>query len=373
VSILLTGATGYIGGYVLAELLSRSTERVSVLVRGGDRAQAVEKLWRATQAHTDAAGFADIIDRVDIVLGDLHAPNLGLDDRSWSALADRTSSVLQNAATLNRMSLRACVNTNVRGLVSVLRLAADARVQRFSFVSAIAVAGERGREHVFEDEAIDWSRRTYDPYAETKRLGEHLVREMLPDSRLSIFRPASVIGDPRSPETTSFDMIGATSFLADMRVAPLAADTPYDVVDVDWTARAIASIHLDAEPAWDTYHLSAGRQSVTTGQIAAAVEAAGGRPLRFAPSLERPFLRTVKRASRMRRIAGVSRMAAVLEVFWPYVTNGATYDNTRVVQAMGEAPTPFTEYVGASVMWAREHDFRFDYQPLPEATRRRVA
>ena len=60
---------------------------------------------------------------------------------------------------------------------------------------------------VTEDRSIEWERSDYDPYARTKKFCEHMVRELLPDVPLTIFRPSIVLGDSRYPETTQFDMV----------------------------------------------------------------------------------------------------------------------------------------------------------------------
>ncbi len=85
-------------------------------------------------------------------------------------------------------------------------------LRRFSNVSTVAVAGKRSNEVVTEDRSIEWDRSDYDPYARTKKFCEHMVRELLPDVGLTIFRPSIVLGDSRYPETTQFDMVCRSCF-----------------------------------------------------------------------------------------------------------------------------------------------------------------
>src|SRR5690606_6624905 len=110
--------------------------------------------------------------RVAFIQGDLYAQDLGLDAATRDALIDPVESVLHIAASLNRKSAKACLNANLRGTLSVIKLARHlhdhgAGLRRFSHVSTVAVAGERDREEVGEDDAIDWSRSDYDPYGRT--------------------------------------------------------------------------------------------------------------------------------------------------------------------------------------------------------------
>ena len=118
--VVVAGATGYLGGYVCTRLLDRDPDvHLHLLIRGRDRAHAIDKLWRGWQLHVTAEAFAQALARTTVHLGDLHATDLGLDRPTWSRLAKDTDSVLHIAASLNRKSERACLNTNLRGALSV--------------------------------------------------------------------------------------------------------------------------------------------------------------------------------------------------------------------------------------------------------------
>ena len=104
-TVFLTGGTGYLGGYVLTELLARSPHRVAVLTRAADVAQAREKLWRSLQLHMDFEGFEVAMARVDIVRGDLHSPRLGIGDAQYETLVAEVESILHVVAGLGRVLL----------------------------------------------------------------------------------------------------------------------------------------------------------------------------------------------------------------------------------------------------------------------------
>src|SRR5260221_3561812 len=147
--------------------------------------------------------------KIRIFRGDLTSPQFGLDPGDYDRLVHSTDSVIHCAASLNRKSEKSCLNVNLRGTLEVVQLARRAQyyhgLQRFSNVSTVAVAGKRSHEVVSEDQAIEWDRSDYDPYARTKKFCEHMVRELLPDVPLTIFRPSVVLGDSRHPQTTQFE------------------------------------------------------------------------------------------------------------------------------------------------------------------------
>ena len=131
-------------------------------------------------------------------------------------------------------------------------------MRRFSHVSTVAVAGQRANEVVEEDSAIDWTRSDYDPYARTKKFCEHMVRQLLPDVRRTIFRPSIVLGDSRRAETNQFDMVRAFVFLAGLPALPFRPTDRIDIVPVDFVADAVVTLHQKENPAHEIYHLSSG-------------------------------------------------------------------------------------------------------------------
>src|SRR6202023_2633590 len=202
-------------------------------------------------------------------------------DEQYNLLVASTDSVLHCAASLNRKSEKSCLNVNLRGTLEVVQLARRAHythgLRRFSEVSTVAVAGRRNHELVTEDSAIDWDRSDYDPYARTKKFGEHMVRELLPDVPRTIFRPSIVLGDSRPPETTQFDMVRTFVFLAGLPALPFRSTDRIDIVPVDYVADAIAMLHLKEKPAHEIYHVCAGTGSETFAELTIALAKAQGK------------------------------------------------------------------------------------------------
>jgi thioester reductase-like protein len=365
----LTGATGYLGSYVAADLL-RGGERLNLLVRAHGVREAERRLWRSLQLHFDFAEFErHLRERIAPFAGDLTEPGFGLAPDARRRLVSTSRSVIHCAASLNRRSERACVNVNFRGTLEVIRLAQEAHrehgLRRFSQVSTVAVAGERFRETVSEDAAPDWDRRDYDPYGRTKKMAEHLVRQVLEDVPFTVFRPSVVLGDSTRAETTQFDMVRSFSLLASLPVLPLRASDRLDIVPVDWVARTIASVHRAERPDHDVYHLSAGVASPTYAQITDALSGAlSRRAPAYVPGLEGPARLAAAALSRVGP-AAVRRGAALLSVFLPYLTYDTVFDNARAVAAAGRAPTPFPVWAVPLLEWARRHRFAYPYAPWP--------
>lgn len=354
-----------------ANLLKYSGERLNLLVRAADEEDARQRLWQSLQIHMDFEAFAEYVEtRIEIFRGDLTSAKFGLDEKEYGQLAGTTDSVIHCAASLNRKSEKNCLNVNLRGTLHVIQLAGRAKkehgLRRFSHVSTVAVAGQREHETVHEDSAIDWHRSDYDPYARTKKFSEYMVRELLPDVPLTIFRPSIVLGDSRRPETNQFEMVKAFVFLAGLPVLPFRPDDRIDIVPVDYVAEAISTLHQKQKTEHSTYHLSSGKASETFQQLTAALAKAQGKrgPI-FAPRLEgtsRSLVKTL--ANRKGKIGGV---ATLLKVFLPYLVWDTVFDNTRVTAEMGRAPAPFSRYCAGLYEFSRKSKFHYPYIDWPLA------
>lgn len=368
-AIFLTGSTGYIGAHVAANLLQNYGAPLNLLVRAKEPQEAEDRLWRALQLHLDFKTFYEHLQaRVRIYRGDLTSERFGLAQDEYDRLVHSTDSVIHCAASLNRKSEKSCMNVNLRGTLEVIKLAQHVDhyhgLRRFSHVSTVAVCGHRQDEVVTEENSIDWNRSDYDPYARTKKFCEHMIRQLLPDAPKTIFRPSIVLGDSRRAETTQFDMVRAFVFLAGLPVLPLRSKDRVDIVNVDFVADAIATLHVKEKTQYDTYHLSSGRESQTFKQITASLAAARGKngPM-YLPFLEKPFSGTVDMLSNRKNPIG--RGAALMKVFMPYLTFNTVFDNTRVTSELGRKPIPFSQYSFPLLKFSRETSFSFPYQPWP--------
>src|ERR1700693_1611160 len=294
-AIFLTGSTGYIGGHVAANLLQDHGAALNVLVRARDAREAEVRLWQALQLHMSFPRFYENLQtRIRVFRGDITDTHFGLARDDYDRLIHTSDSVIHCAASLNRKSEKSCLNVNLRGTLEVLTLARHAEhyhgLRRFSEVSTVAVAGRRSNEVVTEDRSIEWDRSDYDPYARTKKFCEHMTRVLLPDTPKTVFRPSIVLGDSRHAATTQFDMVKAFVFLAGLPVLPFRSTDKIQIVNVDFVADAIATLHQKDKPQYDTYHLSSGISSQTFRELTKALAAAQQKraPI-FVPLAEKPF------------------------------------------------------------------------------------
>jgi thioester reductase-like protein len=349
-AIFLTGSTGYVGAHVAALLLENYKDKLNLLVRARTEQEAAERLWKSMQLHLDFPRFYEHLQsRVNIFCGDLTAVKFGLSEANYRRLVETTDSVIHCAASLNRKSEKVCLNVNLRGTLEVIKAAQAARdlhgLRRFSDVSTVAIAGHRLNEVVKEDEALDWNRSDYDPYARTKKFCEHMVAELLPDVPHTVFRPSIILGDSRRAETTQFDMVRSFVFLAGLPALPFRPTDKVDIVNVDFVAESIVAIHQKEKPNHDIYHLSSGVDSQTFKELTDALaEAQGNRGPVYLPALEKPFTRINNWLADNLRGNALGYGATLLKVFIPYLIWNTVFDNTRITSETGKKPAPFSRY-----------------------------
>jgi nucleoside-diphosphate-sugar epimerase len=191
-----------------------------------------------------------------------------------------------------------------------------------------------------------------------------MIRQLLPEAPITIFRPSIVLGDSRRAETTQFDMVKAFVFLAGLPVLPFRPSDKIDIVNVDFVADAIATLHQKEKPQYDTYHLSSGIGSQTFRELTNTLAAEQNKrgPM-FFPWLERPFSGTVNFLAN--RKGAVAYGASLMKVFMPYLVWNTVFDNTRVTAELQRKPVPFSQYSYPLLKFSRETDFAYQYEDWP--------
>lgn len=370
-AIFLTGSTGYVGAHVAALLLENHHDRLNLLVRAKNEPDAEQRLWKSLQLHLDFPRFYDYLkSRVNIFCGDLTDAHFGLSEADYRRLIETTDSVIHCAASLNRKSEKTCLNVNLRGTLEVIKLAQAARdlhgLRRFSDVSTVAICGHRFSEVVKEDESLDWNRSDYDPYARTKKFCEHMVAELLPDVRHTVFRPSIILGDSRHAETTQFDMVRSFVFLAGLPLLPFRPTDQIDIVNVDFVAESIVTIHQKDNPLHDIYHLASGTASQTFRELTDALaNSQNKKPPLFLPSFEKPFTTLNNWIANNFRGNSISAGATLLKVFLPYITFNTVFDNTRITNETKKSPIPFSKYSYPLLQFSRAGNFTYPYKEWP--------
>ncbi|WP_225955256.1 non-ribosomal peptide synthetase [Kibdelosporangium phytohabitans] len=272
--VLLTGATGFLGAFMLHELLARTRAHVYCLVRASDDAAAAKRVVAALRSYQ----LDDDVSRVTALAGDLAEPRLGLGAEQFAGLAETVDAIFHNGARVNHLDSYARLRApNVLGTVEVLRLATAARVKPVHFVSTIGLVYGTGDNPAVlaEDRRVPADQVLPNGYVASKWVAEELVHAAgergIP---VAVYRPSRVCGHSGTGAVGTDDAFW--NLVRAMIAIGAAPDTGItaDLVPVDHVAGAI--VHLSRLPgtAGTTFHLTSVKP-LPVAQVVSRVRAMG--------------------------------------------------------------------------------------------------
>ncbi len=281
-TVLLTGATGYLGRFLALSWLERLAEtggRLVLLARGADAAEARQRIEGALDTDPDLmAHFRRLAaEHLEVVPAELGAPGLGLDTAIWDRLADSVDVIVHAAAHVNHvLPYNQLFPANVAGTAELIRLALTGTLKRFHYVSTLGVSALAGGL-VDEDGDIretvpscDISDGYANGYNISKWASEVLLRQAneLYNLPVDIFRPGMILAHNRyTGQLNVPDMFTRLLFsLVATGVAPatfyardLSEGRPrarYEGFTVDFLADVITAIGARDTEGFHTYNLA---------------------------------------------------------------------------------------------------------------------
>jgi amino acid adenylation domain-containing protein/thioester reductase-like protein len=284
-TILLTGATGFVGRYLVLQLLEQLEAvdgRLICLVRGGSDEDARRRLERTFDSGDPKLlrHFHDLAaDRLEVVAGDKAEANLSLGQHIWRRLADTVDVIVDPAAVVNALPYRELFGPNVAGTAELIRIALTGKLKPIAYVSTADVGAAVEPLTFTEDADIrvlgpvrtvedSWS----DGYGTSKWASEVLLREAadLCGLPVTVFRCGMVLADNTyaGQLNTSDWVTRMVLSLMATGIAPgsfyqLDADgnrqrAHFDGLPVTFVAEAIATLGVQpvsSLPVFRTYHV----------------------------------------------------------------------------------------------------------------------
>jgi L-aminoadipate-semialdehyde dehydrogenase len=221
-TVFLTGATGFLGAFVLKDLMSRRVKKVICLVRAKTTAQALDRLRESGEGRGvwDEKWITD--GKVEAVVGDLSEDDFGLEKSEWNRIAAEADAILHNGAMVHWVHHYAKLRApNVLSTLTALRLCAEHHSKLFSFISSTSVldteaivrkadeAVSAGGAGLLESDDLEASRTGLGTgYGQSKWVAEKLIMEAGKKGLSGwIVRPGYVMGDSKTAVTNTDDFI----------------------------------------------------------------------------------------------------------------------------------------------------------------------
>ncbi|CAK7211840.1 putative NRPS-like protein biosynthetic cluster [Sporothrix eucalyptigena] len=248
--IFLTGATGFLGAFLLAELLATTSATIHCLVRRSSSTSSSASGMPRLRKHLLNLGLwsDSMVDRIEVVAGDLSLPSLGLSDKDFDSLAARVQAIVHAGAHVNLVyPYDALRDANVGGTSEVLRLVGKGSAT-LHYISTNGVLPPAKTAYTEDDTPVatfsDVVDKIPDGYGQTKWAAEQLIltasRRGLP---VRIYRPGTLGGHSATGATNPRDVVTAL-IVESLRIglAPNIDGWRVEMTPVDAACRTIVQL-----------------------------------------------------------------------------------------------------------------------------------
>lgn len=257
--VFFTGATGFVGAFLLAELLTTTEGAVACLVRATDASEGLDRI--RTNLIKYKVWRDDFAARIRPVPGDLALPRLGLDVQTWEALARATASIYHCGAVVNFLhSYEMDAPANVGGTREILRLACSRRRKSVHHISTRSVVWGAPNTPMVALEQSDTSdfpaRGIPFGYGQTKWVAEQLMWKAAQRGvPITVYRLGTISGDSKSALGNAVDF-EVNYMISCAQLGAIATDVcPWlELTPVDFAARAIIEL-ARRDAAGEVFHV----------------------------------------------------------------------------------------------------------------------
>ncbi|MFC9970975.1 amino acid adenylation domain-containing protein [Spirillospora sp. NPDC127200] len=257
-AILLTGATGFVGAFLVRRLIDATDADIFCLVRADGAEDGLRRIGASLRRY--GLSSKDLQERVRAVPGDLSERGLGLPDSALEQLAAEAGAILHNGAHVNFLyPYSRLAAANVGSVRELLGLATRHHLKDFHYISSVAVLaglGAQGVDRAAEDVRLGDPHLLGQGYAETKWVAETMLRAAADKGLpLSVYRPHEITGTrDRGVQNTGTLMSAFIKAVVETGLLP-EVPMPLNFVPVDHTAEVLAHLVLNEPAEGRVYHL----------------------------------------------------------------------------------------------------------------------
>ncbi|MEM7061626.1 MAG: thioester reductase domain-containing protein [Cyanobacteria bacterium P01_B01_bin.77] len=255
-TIFLTGATGFLGAFLLYELLLQTNAQIYCLVR--DANLGLDKFKHCLTAYK--IWHPSFAARLIPVPGDLAQPWLGLSKTEFHALTEQIDSIYHNGAQVHHISPYAQLKAaNVEGTREILKLACYGRTKPLHYTSTLSVLPPTplpGHTKIYEQDDLSTYPVPAGGYNRSKWVAEQLVAQAR-DRTLptTIYRPGPISGHSQTGVFNPNDFLyRLMQGYVQSGMAP-HGEMPLDMLPVDYVSKAIVYLSLQPDSVGKAFHL----------------------------------------------------------------------------------------------------------------------
>lgn len=270
-AIFITGATGFLGGRLLRDLLRTTDKTYLCLVRCSSQIEGYQRLNLPERYKN----------RVKIICGDLTQQQFGLTNQEWLSLCTEIRSIIHCAAVVNMVkSFDDLRFANFDACLEIIRLAFESGAAHIDYISTLSVfvSTDQNTGCVYEHDMLNNIGHVYGGYAQSKVTTELAFHDRDVTSRCPVtsYRLGLITGDTQSGQGAPHDFL--TTFvrgIISLGVIPVCNATHFmvDVTPVDYASHCLTRLITAAHKA-DCYHI-ANKKGFSLAQIISALKHRG--------------------------------------------------------------------------------------------------
>ncbi|RPI75919.1 MAG: amino acid adenylation domain-containing protein, partial [Desulfobacteraceae bacterium] len=255
--ILLTGGTGFLGAFLLEELLQQTKAQIYCLVRAADEEQGKQKIKK--QMKSFLLWQEEFDSRIIPVLGDLARPFLGVDPKQFEMLGEKLDIIYHNGAMVNfSYPYQALKKPNVLGTEECIRLAGTGRIKPLHYLSTLGVSlfAALPEDRVFREQQYAFQEWPAIGYDQSKWVAEQLVvaagQRGLP---VCIYRPGRIAGHSQTGACQANDFFwNFVRICIKHGMAPQTDNSPIELIPVDYISKAVVYLSKQRESQNKIFH-----------------------------------------------------------------------------------------------------------------------
>lgn len=260
-AIFVTGASGFLAGELLPRLLEKKVQSTVYILL---RATTEEELKERRKAVLNFINLPpEFSQRVIALAGDVEKEDLGLGE-NYSQVAKQVGEIYHSAAnTRFDQSLEKARQINYAGTENILKFAIEVQklgnLKRYHHVSTAYVAGNRAG--LVKEDELECGQSFFNTYEQSKYESEVMLRKVMKELPITIYRPSIISGDAITGRTRHFYVIYEPMkwvYFGHLTFLPCRPEVRLDIVPIDYVCDAIVAIGSQSSSVGKTYHLTAG-------------------------------------------------------------------------------------------------------------------
>ncbi len=256
-AILLTGATGFLGAFLVNDLLIHTEATIYCLVRANNLQQAESRLLSNLKQYQ--LPYHSLPKRIKVLVGDLSQEKLGLSSDTLNELSEVIDSIYHNGAYVHStLPYQQLYTSNVQSTLELIKFACHKQNKAIHYVSTIsAVCDFADNGDLLETPAPNYPHQLENGYPLTKWVSERLINQIgqrgLP---ITIYRPGTILGHSLTGAANKNDSLTyLVNACLQMKKAPDWQDE-MPMSCVDYVSSAIIHLSLNKEAMGQTFHLN---------------------------------------------------------------------------------------------------------------------